>query len=352
MTHFQKFIVSAYRYLAAGVLIAILSTGVGYGLITLFYTANSSWAAPILISQTHERILQLQAELFRSRQAMGMLDSGLKALDAESAVLKAQEATLTSLLDRGQSAQEQQRKEDKSSAAQLAPLTREKAADVARTSEVIASLSKQEASVSAELAAGLITEVDAASRRAAFNALKVSATESAIARASLHRQFTELKHSSDTLAGQKSTSAAALELMSRLAQLQNELAHVRLKLNDNRMQIANKTLELAKLKSIVARLADSPYYRVTVATSPLSFAFIPYSNENGIKVDEPVYDCVLQVLWCTKVGVVKRVHHDEERAQHPLFRADMRGFLVEMELTQRSAAKSRVVFIGNAPLFL
>lgn len=352
MTPFQKFIVSAYRYLAAGVLIAILSTGVGYALITLFYTANSSWAAPILISQTHERIMQLQAELFRSRQAMGLLDSGLKALHAESAVLRTEEITLSALLDRGQSAQEQQRKEDRSSAAELVPLTKEKAADVARTSQVIASLTKQEASVSAELAAGLITEADAASRRAAFNALKVSATESAVARVSLQRQLADLRHSSDTLAGGRSTSAAALELVSRLAQLRSQLAHVRLKLNENSLQVANKTSELAKLKSIVSTLADSPYYRVTVADSPLSFAFIPYANEGGIKVSEPVYDCVLQVLWCRKVGVVKRIHHDEEHAQHPLFRADMRGFLVEMELTERSAAKSRVVFIGNAPLFL
>lgn len=352
MTPFQKFIVTAYRYLAAAVLMSILSTGIGYALITVFYTVNSSWAAPVIISQTHERILQLQAELFRSKQAMGTLEAEQQGLNAETAVLKAEESTLVALLAKVQTAQSQQQKDDQHFAATMAPLSKAKAADITRTSQVVESLAKQDTNVAAELAAGLITKDEAAARRAAFNSLKVAATDSAVVGVTLNRTVAQMQHSADTLKGGQGSSATALDLLSRVAQLESQLAHVRLKINQNNLIVNNKAAELAKLKAIVATLSDSPYYRVTVATSPLSFAFVPYSNEDGIKAGEGVYDCTFQVLWCKKVGVVKKVHHDEERAQHPLFHVDMRGSLVEMELTDQQAGKSRVVFIGRAPLFL
>ena len=42
----------------------------------------------------------------------------------------------------------------------------------------------------------------------------------------------------------------------------------------------------------------------------------------------------------------------EEKGRHPVFQRDIRGFLVDLELTDEAAAKERVLFFGGRPLIL
>jgi hypothetical protein len=68
-------------------------------------------------------------------------------------------------------------------------------------------------------------------------------------------------------------------------------------------------------------------------------------------VGAPVYDCYLNMVACRKVGTVKQTFTGEEHAIHPIFRTDIRGFMVQMELDHPESAKSKTVFLNRKPLF-
>jgi hypothetical protein len=350
MTPFQRFFVTAYRYLAIGALSLVLASAGGYAFVTAFYTANSTWAAPLIISKTHDRILQLKAEILRTQQSIDTLELAATGLSEESAALRVQAHSLADLLAKAKQARARERQDSARLALRLAPLQAAKAADAGRAARRTENVAQMERSIQLELQAGLITKDDAVRALATLDGIRNSATDTATARVQLDHQALELKNVAQTLAGGQASSNQALDMMVRSQELESQLTAIKLKLAQNEADEANKRREASELKSVVATLQDSPYFRATQATSPMSFAFVPYTNDQVAKVGESLYDCTFQILWCRKVGTVTKVHRDEERAQHPLFHVDLRGVLVELDLSCPEAAKSRVVFIGGAPL--
>src|SRR5208337_3709896 len=95
----------------------------------------------------------------------------------------------------------------------------------------------------------------------------------------------------------------------------------------------------------------SPYYIATQTTDHVGFAFVPYDNEGGVTVGVPVFDCYLSFVACRQVGVVKQIFSDEQHAVNPFSKNDIRGFLIQLELTRQQSAKSKTLFVGNKPLF-
>lgn len=352
MTYSQKFIVAAYRYLAIVFLLGILGSALGYfGLIAL-YGINNSWLAPIIVSQTNERILGLTAEMFRARQAADALDEAKAALGKESKALGEEASMLQGLIERSRLALSQQQVQDRRFAARLASLQLRKHELDTRAHGALAQKRVLWSSIEAELAAGLITKLDAERARVALSGAEAAAAHSLVATAALERQVSELNRSVSTLSGGPAESAQTLEVLARVAALESRRTEVMLTLAKNEAALANKQREAIELRKIIATLSDSPYYRVSVAAEPLSFAFVPYENEGAVEVGRPVYDCWAQVVFCRRAGIVKRLHRDEEKGRHPLFNRDIRGFLAELELDDAAAAKSRVLFIGRGPLFL
>lgn len=352
MTPAQKLIVAAYRYLAIAVLGAVLSTALAYAAVTLFYTVNTSWTAPLVISRTHEKILRLTAEVVRTRQAADSLEAAAAALTRESDSIREQEQVLQGLVTSTSHAAAQQRDADLQLAMKMAQLDRAKQADIAKTRQVLADIAPLEEAIKRDLQAGLVTRDDAAKMRATLNTYKTSATDATVAGVTLERQLSDLQRSARTLAGGPALMPQAVDVLARVAAFRMQLEEARLKRQQNTLEIEAKQREAQQLRAIIATLTDSPYYRVTQSEVPLSFAFVPYENEAAARPGQPVFDCLLHLVVCRQAGTVLRVHHDEERAQHPLFRVDTRGFLVELNLTDPQAAKSRVLFIGRAPILL
>jgi hypothetical protein len=95
---------------------------------------------------------------------------------------------------------------------------------------------------------------------------------------------------------------------------------------------------------------SSPYFLALRA--PVTVLFIPYDNLKNAKVGAPVYDCLLQVIICTKVGSIAKVYDAEEYARHPLFKTDIKGRFAEATFTNIEAAKSNVLFINGKPLLI
>ncbi|MBV7542976.1 hypothetical protein [Acidovorax sp. sic0104] len=350
MTRTQKIIVTAYRYLAIVVLGAVLSTALAYAALTLFYTVNESWAAPVVISRTNEKILRLTAEVFRTRQAADGLDSAWKALSRESEALREQSRVFEQLVASAERAASQQQRADLQLSHQVEEIGTAKRGDIAKTRKVLSEISTLEDTIERDLQAGLMTREDAIRMRATINGYKTSATDATATAVALERQLSDLRRSATTLAGGPAQMPQALEVLARTAGYRMQLDNLRLKLQQNMQDTASKQREAQQLRQIVTTLSDSPYFRVTQADEPLFFAFVPYDNEAVAQPGQPVFDCILQVLLCSRVGTVTRVHRDEERAQHPLFKLETRGFLVELDLAAPQAAKSRVLFIGRAPM--
>jgi hypothetical protein len=63
-----------------------------------------------------------------------------------------------------------------------------------------------------------------------------------------------------------------------------------------------------------------------------------------------VYDCYFNMVVCRKVGDVKQIFTGEQEAIHPIFKTQIRGFLIQMDLNGKESAKSRTVFLGRKPI--
>ncbi len=80
------------------------------------------------------------------------------------------------------------------------------------------------------------------------------------------------------------------------------------------------------------------------------FAFVPYDNRANAVGGSAVYDCYLNMILCRKVGTVKQIFPGEEQAIHPIFKPQIRGFLIQMNLDHAESAKSKTVFLGRKPV--
>jgi hypothetical protein len=55
------------------------------------------------------------------------------------------------------------------------------------------------------------------------------------------------------------------------------------------------------------------------------------------------------MVACHKVGTLKQVFAGEEAAIHPIFKTQIRGFFIQMNLDHAESAKSKTVFLGRKP---
>jgi hypothetical protein len=56
------------------------------------------------------------------------------------------------------------------------------------------------------------------------------------------------------------------------------------------------------------------------------------------------------MILCRHVGTVKAIFAGEEQAIHPIFKTQIRGFLIQMNLDHAESAKSKTVFLGGKPV--
>jgi hypothetical protein len=80
------------------------------------------------------------------------------------------------------------------------------------------------------------------------------------------------------------------------------------------------------------------------------FAFVPYDDQANATPGSPIYDCYLNMIACRKVGTVGQIFPGEQQATHPIFKTQIRGFLIQMDLDHPESAKSKTVFMGKKPL--
>jgi hypothetical protein len=336
-----KSVVTIYRIFAIVTLYVVLGGVLAYGFVMGFYALNTSWAAPVILSPVDDKSLDFTEKLVTSRQTLEELNVDKKRLEEGVAEMNKHKARLLALEPELQAAIVRERKHNQATGPQLLELDKQKQSDNLKTQAVLTQVKEVEATIDKDLAAGLITKGDAATQRAALNQVQSSYTDSKIGEVLL----------TDSILEKTTTDTKSLDVLDKQAELISEIAQLDIAIGVAQKQLHEESQQIDRLKQALATAKQTPYYLTASGDNTVYFAFVPYDNRNNVSSGSPVYDCYLNMIACKKVGTVKQIFAGEEHAIHPIFRTDMRGFLIQMQLDHPESAKSKTVFLNRKPLF-
>jgi len=336
-----KSVVTVYRIFAIVTLYVVLGGVLAYGFVMGFYALDTSWAAPVILSPVDDKSLDFTEKLVTSRQTLEELNVDKKRLEEGVAEMSKHKAALLALEPELQAAIVRERKHNQATGPQLLELDRQKQSDNLKTQVILTQVKEVEASIDKDLAAGLITKGDAAAQRTALNQAQNTYTDSKIGEVLL----------TDSILEKTTTDTKSLDVLDKQAELISEIAQLDIAIGVAQKQLHEESQQIDRLRQALATAKQSPYYLTASGDNTVFFAFVPYDNRNNVSSGSSVYDCYLNMVVCKKVGTVKQVFAGEEHAIHPIFRTDMRGFLIQMQLDHPESAKSKTVFLRRKPLF-
>jgi hypothetical protein len=336
-----KSVVTIYRVFAISTLYVVLGGVLAYGFVMGFYALNTSWAAPVILSPSDDKSLDFTEKLVTSRQTLEDLTVDVRRLDGSVEEMNQHRAALLALEPELKAAIIREKKHNQATGPQLAELDKQKQADNLKTQVVMAQVKEVEATIDKDLAVGLITKGDAATQRAALNQAQSSYTDSKISEVLL----------TDNVLEKNTTDTKSLDVLDKQAELASEIAQLDIAIGVAQKQIHEETQQIDRLKQALATAKQTPYYLIVSGAGTVYFAFVPYDNQGHVSTGTAVYDCYLNMVACKRVGTVKQIFSGEEHATHPIFRTDIRGFLVQMQLDHPESAKSKTVFLSRKPLF-
>lgn len=336
----HKSVIAIYRVVAIIVLYAVLLGVLCYAFVMGFYAVNSNWAAPVILSDSDEKSLDFMQKLVISRQTLEDLKVDIIRQQSTLAEMTKQRAALMALDPELQVAIARERSHDQQTGPQLAGLAAQKQQDNARTQALLGQLHQMEAEIKSDLASGLITKSDATSQLAALNQAEDAYTDSRIAGVML----------SDDVLNKTTIGTKSLDVLEKQAELRSDIAQLDVTLSVAENQLREDNRQVERLREAINIAKQSPYYLNASGNKRLYFAFVPYDNQANAKVGAPIYDCYINMVLCRKVGTVKEIFHGEEVISHPIFKTQVRGLTILMDLSRRESAKSQTVFLGHKPL--
>jgi hypothetical protein len=335
-----KLVITLYRIFAVIVLYLVLAGIVTYAFVMGFYAVNSSWAAPVILSAADEKSLDFREKLVTSQQTIEDLKVDTNKLESSVAEMTKHRAALLGLEPELQDAIAREQAHNRTAGPELATLDKQKLADNVKTQGVLAQVKEVESNINKDLAAGLITQGDAATQLAALNQAKGAYTDSKIAEVLL----------TDSVLDKTTTGTGSLNVLVKQAELRSEVAQLDVAINVAEKQRQEESRQIDRLRQAIVTAKQSPYYLNASGGQTLYFAFVPYDNQAHAVVGGQIYDCYLNMLACRKVGTVKQILTGEEDAIHPIFKTQIRGFLIQMSLDDPGSAKSKTVFLGRKPM--
>jgi hypothetical protein len=336
-----KSVVTVYRVFAILTLYLVLAGVLAYGFVMGFYALNTSWAAPVILSPADDKSLDFTEKLVTSRQTLEDLNVDTKKLQDGMAEMNKHRAALEALEPELKTAITREQQHNQVTGPELLDLSQQKQADNLKTQAVMAQVKEVEAAIDKDLAAGLITKGDAATQRAALNQVQASYTDSRIGAVLL----------TDNILEKTTTDTKSLDVLDKQAELISEIAQLDIAISVAQKQISEEAKQIARLKAALNTAKQTPYYLSVSGDTAVNFAFVPYDNQSSASPGSAVYDCYLNMVLCRKVGTVKQIFAGEEHAIHPIFRTDIRGFMIQMQLDHPDSAKSKTVFLNHKPLF-
>lgn len=336
-----KSVLTTYRVFAIAVLYAVLIGVLCYAFIMGFYAVNSSWAAPVILSATDEKSLDFLQKLVLSRQTIEDLHVDILRQQTTLAQMARERAGLLALDPEINAAINREHSHDRATGAQLSALEAQKQADNRATEAVLSQLHQFAVQTKSDLAAGLITKSDATSQLATINQAEDAYTDSKIATVLL----------SDSVLDKTTTGTKSLDALEKQAELRSDLAQLDVTLSVAEKQLMEDNRQVERLHDAIAIAKQSPYYLNASGDNRLYFAFVLYDNQSNATPGTPIYDCYFDMVLCRKVGTVKQVFPGEQVITHPIFKTQVRGLTILMNLSHPESAKSKTVFLGRKPLW-
>jgi hypothetical protein len=336
----HKSVLTLYRIFAIVTLYAVLFGIFAYAFIMGFYAINRTWSAPVIISASDEKSLDFIQKLVTSRQLVEDLHVDVTRQQSSLAEMNKHRAALIALDPELQNAIDRERVHDRLTGPQLQALDTEKQADNVKTQAVLAQLQQVQSQINKDLAAGLITKTDATTQLAALNQTASAYTDSKISEVLL----------TDSILDKTSASTQSMDILDKQAELRSEIAQLDVAINVADKQLLEDNRQIDSLHTAIATAKQSPYFLNANGNNRIYFAFVPYDNQPSATVGAPIYDCYLNMVLCRKVGTVKQIFLGEEDIIHPIFKTQVRGFTIQMDLSHPNSAKSQTVFLGHKPL--
>jgi hypothetical protein len=331
---------TTYRIFAVTVLYLVLIGVVSYAFVMGFYAVNSSWAAPVILSAQDEKSLDFREKLVTSQQTIEDLRVDTAKLEKGLDEMRAHRASLVPLEPQLQRAIVREQAHDRLDGPELASLDKQKLADNKKTQALIEQLDSTRADIQKDLAAGLITRSDATSELAALNQTEDGLTDSRIAEVLL----------TDSVLDKTNIGTNTLDVLVKQSELRSEAAQLDVAIQVADKQLTEEIRQIQRLHEAIQTAKQSPYYLNAAGQQRIYFAFVPYDDQANATPGSPIYDCYLNMIACRKVGTVGQIFPGEQQATHPIFKTQIRGFLIQMDLDHPESAKSKTVFMGNKPL--
>lgn len=340
----NRFFTNAYKAVGFVILLVILVGLVSYFVLNAFYISSDRWIAPIILTASHEKVIELNSELashLHQRDKLLAERKGLEAeLDAEArfrdrfkdslqleiestekskdrvlgvlgqydSVYRQADKTAEGFVDSNEDTLDQELE------ANLIDREQYYKGQWAVTSSKIDSVQRQENALE------LREEVEAYDRRLA--ALRAVATDS------------------------PATSKTPLTYDVLTIQSQYESSIVETKRLEAGIEMIDTAIE--RYEKLLNQIKTSPYLRAM--DERVHLAFVPYDNLDQAKTGSAVYGCRLPLLVCSEVGTVTQVVDGEITARHPLYSEQLRGQMVEIDLEDSIWAEEKALFLNRPAL--
>jgi hypothetical protein len=331
---------TTYRIFAITVLYLVLIGVVAYAFVMGFYAVNTTWAAPVILSAQDEKSLDFREKLVTSQQTIEDLKVDAAKLESGLKEMRVHRASLVPLEPELEQAIRRERAHDRLTGPELENLDQQKLADNTKTKQVLGELESTQSDIQRDLAAGLITKADAATQLAALNQTADTYTDSRIAEVLL----------TDSVLDKTTIGTSTLNVLEKQSELRSEAAQLDVEIQVADKQLQEDNLQIERLHEAIQTAKQSPYYLNATGQQRLYFAFVPYDDQASAVPGSPIYDCYLNMIACRRVGTVKQIFPGEEQATHPIFKTQIRGYLIQMDLSHPESAKSKTVFMGGKPL--
>ncbi len=354
-------IISALYKRAAFVLLASLfASFCFYGVLIVFFLFSSSWAAPITLAKGHELVLKAEAQLAQLRVDLNTTEQKIAEarLESDSATRSAEAAKL--MMDYtsdtiAKNLKSLQRRVETSNS------------ETKRLAELLALFKNQlsEGGMQADLKRLYKSRlID----KKAFNSSALGLLDATQRLRQLEGQL-EVQRDQDA---EITISIAMLQGLSErlkgrasgpISAASQEYLQLAKQAFDSRGTYDSAVAELAIAKSKLTVLANSRAI-IEQHTSELEAApparaisqrvdvlFVPYGNEENMREGASLYTCSFTIFWCSKAGTVGARVPGESAGVHPFFGKPIRGFFVEVNLTDEHAATREIMHAGRPPFF-
>jgi hypothetical protein len=335
----NRSVLMLYRVFAIVSLYAVLAGVLVFGLGSAFYAGSKTWVAPVILSQSDKDTLDLIGKTLTTQNTVDDLRLDIEKLKNTVAEARSHKANLERILPAIDTAITQENRHKRETGPVLANLDKQKNADVTSTQSALAQFADVDASIDHELTAGLITKSDATQEKLNLVKSNGDLTDSRIA-------TTLLK---DTIWAKTLPSTAYLDTLHKQAELESEIACLGIVIDTALKQIATETNQAVKLDQALKTAKQTPLW-AAMQGARTNVALVPYDNQAVANPGAPVFDCYLSFIVCRQVGFIKATFVGEQHTTHPIFKTDLRGFLVQLELTDPDSAKSKTLFVGSKPL--